>query len=93
MDDDVAMTSVCSHQVNGQVKPQTVSLLIYREPNALLVGLFNGELTGSPGDVEALGSAALVTDKLDQHLVALRLERHPRVVDVRTSMMAAPETA
>lgn len=46
-------------------------------------------LTGSPGHVEALGSAAMVSDKLDQHLVALRRESHQWVGDAITFMVAA----
>ena len=46
-------------------------------------------LTGSPGHVEALGSAALVSDKLDHHLVALWREIHQWVGDAITFMVAA----
>ena len=46
-------------------------------------------LTGSPGHVEALGSAALVSDKLDHHLVALWRESHQWVEEVVTFMVAA----
>lgn len=46
-------------------------------------------LTGSPGHVEALGSADLVSHKLDHHLVALWRESHQWVEEVITLMVAA----